>query len=54
MAIPTQKLKVLQPVVRAVAVDVVQLHAQRRAHPLAQSTSLAAIGLEPFVEEPLL
>src|SRR3712207_3958428 len=54
VAVRAEQLEVLEPVVVAVPVDVVERHAQRRAAPLLEAAALAPVLLEPQAEEPPL
>src|SRR5690606_41748303 len=54
VAVGTEQLQVLQAVVETVAVAVVQLHGQRLAAPFRDPTALAAILLEPGLDQALL
>jgi len=51
VAVRAQQLEVLEPVVAAVAVDVVQREAERSAAPVRDPAQLAAIFLEPEPDE---
>jgi hypothetical protein len=48
VAIAAQKDDVLEPVVSAVAVEVVELHVERLALPVADPALLAAVLFEPL------
>lgn len=54
MAIGAEQFQVLKPVVLAVAVYVMQGHAEGLATPLGQAALLTAIGLKTLVQKPSL
>jgi hypothetical protein len=54
VAVTTQKLKVLQSIVVALAVDVMKLHVQRLSPPFGDPTDLAMIRLQPLFDQPIL
>jgi hypothetical protein len=53
MAVGTQEAQVLQPVVCAVAVDVIELQGDLPVEPPGQPTGLASRLLQPFGDESL-
>ena len=54
MAVGTQELEVLKTIVRPVPVDVVKLHVQRLATPVADPALFTPVGLQAFLQEPNL
>src|SRR5688572_23856937 len=54
VAVGTKELEVLEPVVGAIAVDVMKRHVQRLASPLRDPTALASIFLQAFLDESAL
>lgn len=54
MAVRTEDSQILQPVVVAITVDVVQLKRRRLTEPLGDPTSFAAPLLDPVADQPLL
>jgi hypothetical protein len=54
VAVGAQQLKIGEPVVATVPVDVMQRHRQRPAAPLTEPTHLAAVLLDPGADEPVL
>jgi hypothetical protein len=48
VAVGTEEAKILEPVVGAIAVDVVELHAERLALPRRDPALLAPVRLESF------
>jgi hypothetical protein len=49
-----QKFEVLEAVVEAVAVNVVQCERERQTAPVGDATALAFAALEPQLDKPLL
>jgi hypothetical protein len=54
VAVRAQQAQVVEPVVVAMSVDVVQRHAQRAPAPLRDAAALAPVRLEPEGEQALL
>jgi hypothetical protein len=54
MAVGTQQLEVLEPIVEPIPVDVMKLHVQWLPPPFADPAPLAAIFLEALTDEPKL
>jgi hypothetical protein len=54
VAIAAEELKVLKPVVRSIAIDVVQGHTERLSHPLGQPASFALVVLDAGTDQPSL
>jgi hypothetical protein len=54
MAIAAKQLKVLEPIVCSIAVDVMKLHAQRLPPPFGDPAYLTAVLLQSFAEKPRL
>jgi hypothetical protein len=52
MAVTAQELEVLQSIIQAVTVDVVQRERNGTAAPLGQAALFAHRSLQPFVQEP--
>jgi hypothetical protein len=54
MTITAEQLQVLQPVVGAIPIDVMKLHVQRPPKPFDDATELAAVLLQPLLDESVL
>jgi hypothetical protein len=54
MAIRAQELEILEPIVRAIAIEMVKLHAQRLPVPLTDPAMLAPVFLYPSLQKTLL
>jgi hypothetical protein len=52
VTVRTEEEQVLKPVVKAVAIDVVQFERESLAAPLTQTALLAALLLEAGIEQP--
>jgi hypothetical protein len=54
VAVPAKKLEILDSVVTAITIDVVQLHIQRLTHPTGDPAALAAVLLQTLLDQALL